>query len=645
MTDIICPLCGKPNPPDRDECQFCQAPLKASGFLAPTEGSDQPGQFFGSLGTPSAADSTPPPEPNSSLEDAIPDWLKNMEAGFASGAEAEPENEEPLKIEPVETGHDTISDQIDSLLNTASEPESPQIPAADDEWLTSLLAGAGAGTPASGEAEETPESEQPEEIEEQESEPPEEALPAGQELPPAEPAEPSTRPDWLTSLEAASPFKLEGGIIPQEPAPAQPSEPAEEEPQEAEQVIPPWVTSTAPDEQPAAPPPAEPAEEGEIARAELPSWLEALKPPETVAPSGPVEDVSASEVVTAGPLVGLRGVISAHPSAVRARKPPTYSIKLRVTDEQRMRVEMMEELLAEEGKSKPVAAQPLISSRHIFRLLIALLLLLPIAWMIITGSQRVPPPQPADIPGVTDFVQQMQKVTVGAPVLLAFDYEPGFSGELNTAVTNVVTQLMLKNAFITLASTVPSGPALGESVLRQASTVLGGKAGSYASYTDLGYIPGGTTGLLGLANSPRSTLPYSLDEIKVWEAAPLSSVSTIADFSAVIVVTSDPDTARLWIEQVGPKLKVAGTPLLFITSTQAEPLIRPYYEANPPQVQGLVSGMEGGVVYGRVIGHFQGNGTWDALSLGMTVSVLVILVGSVVSAGFKMLPGGGKKEG
>jgi hypothetical protein len=37
MTDVICPLCGKPNPPDRDECRFCLAPLKSGGFIASSE--------------------------------------------------------------------------------------------------------------------------------------------------------------------------------------------------------------------------------------------------------------------------------------------------------------------------------------------------------------------------------------------------------------------------------------------------------------------------------------------------------------------------------------------------------------------------------------------------------------------------------
>jgi hypothetical protein len=150
-------------------------------------------------------------------------------------------------------------------------------------------------------------------------------------------------------------------------------------------------------------------------------------------------------------------------------------------------------------------------------------------------------------------------------------------------------------------------------------------------------------GLVGLTLSPKSVLPYSLDGINVWASAPLDTISTINDFSAVIVLTNDPDTARSWIEQVGPVLKMEGTPLLIITSSQAEPLIRPYYEANPSQVQGMVASLAGGLAYGLSIGNIQQNGEWDAFSIAITASVLIILIGSISRAALK-IPITGKKK-
>jgi hypothetical protein len=305
---------------------------------------------------------------------------------------------------------------------------------------------------------------------------------------------------------------------------------------------------------------------------------------------------------------------------------------------------MMEELLADEQKPKPLPSQPIISSRNIFRFIIAVVLILPIAWMIISGDQRTQAPQPGNIPSVVNFTQQVQTLPAGAPVMLAFDYEAGFSGEMNVAINTLITQLMIRNAYMTLVTTTPSGPALAESLIKNISTTLQGSSGSYINYTDLGYIPGGTMGLLGLVSSPKAVLPYSIEGNNVWAGAPLNSITSLKDFSAVILMTNDPDTARIWIEQVGPLLQLDSTPLLIITSSQAEPLIYPYYVSTPSQVQGLIAGLAGGLAYSRSVGSIQQNGLWDAFSVGITVSGLIILIGGIIGVVIQMLSSGKKTE-
>jgi hypothetical protein len=629
MTDILCPLCGKPNPPDLDECKYCQAPLKTTGFFALSDQEGEKGQSLPPPGEPGkVGDQSVQPEPTSPFDEGIPDWLKQTEANFLEGTEAKPEQAIP----------DDLSMQLDSLLNQPSTPEDTVNPVIDDDWLASLLAEAGAGSSTAVIPPEGPQGGQVEDIDKGEAHPfIEEPIKVEGLLPPNQPE----KPDWLTGLEAASTIKLAGGLSPSEPIDKSSgiSEPGEAEgPVQAD--VPEWVGKVEGEEIP----PGSNESETPIAPAELPSWLEALRPEDTVSPTGPIEDLSAADVVTAGPLVGLRGVISAHPSAIRARKPPTYSIKLRVTDEQRARVEMMEALLADEQKPKPLPSQPIITSRNIFRLVIAAVLIVPIVWMIVTGSQKTSPPQPGSIPGVLDFTQQVQTLPAGIPVLLAFDYEAGFSGEMNLAVSTLINQLMIKNAYLTLVTTTPSGPALAESIIKTSSG-LDGMPKAYSSYTNLGYLPGGTMGLLGLAISPKSVLPYSLDGVNVWAIPPLNTVLTITDFSAVIVMTNDPDIARSWIEQVGPVLRQDGTPLLIITSSQAEPLIRPYVEATPSQVQGLVSGLAGGLAYSRTVGTANQNGVWDAYSISMTTSALIIIVGSIIGVVLKMPTSDKKKEG
>jgi hypothetical protein len=83
---------------------------------------------------------------------------------------------------------------------------------------------------------------------------------------------------------------------------------------------------------------------------------------------------------------------------------------------------------------------------------------------------------------------------------------------------------------------------------------------------------------------------------------------------------------------------------LIVTSSQAEPLLRPYYDAVPSQVQGLVAGLVGGLALARTVGSLQQNGVWDAFSIGITVSVVIILAGSIIGGVYQMRTTGTKKE-
>src|SRR5512135_2119868 len=183
MTDIICPLCGKPNPPDLDECQYCQAPLKSGGFLSSAEGEGEASPIPPFSAEPEDVEGqAAPPESASSLEDSIPDWLKQTEAGFL----------EPSETQPETPGSDQLSEQIDSLLNPPPSPE-PAENAIDDDWLSSLLANAGVGE--SSQPVPTEETQEPG-LDDAETAPEIKEESQGEQ---PVPTPPEDKPDWLTS--------------------------------------------------------------------------------------------------------------------------------------------------------------------------------------------------------------------------------------------------------------------------------------------------------------------------------------------------------------------------------------------------------------------------------------------------------------
>jgi len=121
-------------------------------------------------------------------------------------------------------------------------------------------------------------------------------------------------------------------------------------------------------------------------------------------------------------------------------------------------------------------------------------------------------------------------------------------------------------------------------------------------------------------------------------------VNSLADFSMIIVATENPDTARAWIEQVQPRL--GGKPMILLLSAQAEPMVRPYYEAASGQVQGLVSSLAASASYEALLGGRKGSASqyWPAFSLGMLIAGLLIVSGGLFNVISSRLRNGKKSQ-
>ena len=327
----------------------------------------------------------------------------------------------------------------------------------------------------------------------------------------------------------------------------------------------------------------------------------------------------------------FRAILPAEPEVNKYKKPPVYSAKLRVTDSQLTQADLIQKLLSQEGEPQPIPEPPLVSSQRALRWLMAFILTIVIGFVVIGRSQFVPLPGRSAIPAaVYDSSRVINALPDQARVLLAFDYEPGTAGEMHAAAAAVVDHLMLKAARLTMVSTLTTGPAMAEYFVQHIESQHHYTSGS--QYINLGYIPGGATGLLSFAQTPQWTFPQAYGNLSPWETSPLQGIKAISDFDLVIVISDDSDTARAWIEQVQPKLQ--GTPLLAVLSARAEPLVRPYYSSAPDsQVNGIVTGISGGAAYEVMVGRANlGRTHWDAFGVSLVIAVCAILIGGIVSA-------------
>jgi hypothetical protein len=379
----------------------------------------------------------------------------------------------------------------------------------------------------------------------------------------------------------------------------------------------------------------EPSTPENIKTSELPSWVRAMRPVESVLAETkitPQEDAQVTEQT--GPLAGLQGVLPSGPGLGMLRKPPAYNSILQVTDGQQRYTAALERLISSETQPQ-AAKRSRLTSNRLWRWLIAFLLFLAVGLPLIMGIP-ITPASTLRPPEMVSAFTIISTLPSNAPVLVVFDYDPALSGELEAAAAPLMDHLLLQGPRLALISTSPTGPALAERFLHDSSAsplVAGYNYQSGKQYVNLGYLAGGPAGVQYFANFPSEAAQVTLDGQPAWTLPPLQGVRVLSDFAAVIVLTDNADSGRVWIEQAGST--IGNSPMLMVISAQAEPMILPYYDSG--QIKGLVTGLAGGEAYAQTfIRPDSRTGLteryWDSFSVGTLVTEILIIVGAIWSA-------------
>ena len=277
------------------------------------------------------------------------------------------------------------------------------------------------------------------------------------------------------------------------------------------------------------------------------------------------------------------------------------------------------------GESKPAAAGTTRrSSNRWWRWLIAALLVLAVGLPLAGGAQVAPTTMSSSDAGASARI--IDGLSTNVPVLVAFDYDPALSGELEAVAAPVMDRLIVKGIPLALISTSPTGPALAERLVQAAFLVNKQRYQGGGQYVNLGYLAGGPSGMSYFANSPAEAVPLTVEGDSAWTAGRLQGIRSLSNFAAIIVLTDNADTGRSWIEQLGPHLGAA--PMLMIVSTQAAPMIQPYLDSG--QIKGLVSGLSDAEIYEQMYSrpglalHYQ-----NSYRLGMLAAEALIAAGAI----------------
>jgi hypothetical protein len=570
-----------------------------------------------------------------------PDWLRNL------GSEDTPDftTSDAVSAEPAS---DIFADTPDWLKNTASSESSVAFPAADDD-----------STSDDSDPESDIPFETPDWLKNLGAETPPSPFAAGIKSEPATAADlPGGSPDWLKDLGTNEPAVYftetpaggqageadpSGTFLSSNSLPGETFEnPASAFTQESADNafsreslskgdldalfmdMPDWLAATGAEE----PGPAPTADNlNIIAPGSLPSWVEAMRPLESsAAQGGPVGDQSLE---ARGPLAGLQGVLPAVPFLGPSSKPKAYSLKLIASTEQQSHATLLDEVLAVETIPVPIATTRVVASQRMLRLGIAVLLFVVLAAAAFSGTQLFPLPLSTNVSvEVQRGLEAVWAIPENAPVLVVFDYEPALSGEMQTLASPLLDQMiLLRHPRLTLLSTSPAGATLAESLFSGA--LAGHNYQSGFQYVNLGYLPGGLSGVRAFAQNPSAVSPFAFNGAPAWGSAPLQGVNGFIDFAAIIVLTDTAETGKIWIEQAGPLRGAA--PMVIAASAQTGPLLHPYFQSG--QINGLFTGLYDSAIIEQINAGRPGTARryWDAYNLGLLLAVAVILGGSLFS--------------
>jgi len=369
-------------------------------------------------------------------------------------------------------------------------------------------------------------------------------------------------------------------------------------------------------------PPAEIDES--LSPVDLPSWVQAMRPVEAVI-SETRSSVADQPTETEGPLAGLQGVIPIAPIG-SSRRPKAVSLKLQASDEQQASAALLEQILGSETSPRALITSSFVASQQWLRWALAGLLLIVLSTIIFLRSQTIPVSAslPLEVGNVSNAVMS---IPAGAKVLVVIDYEPALAGEMEAASGSLLDQIvLLSHPNLSFISTSPNGAALVERLLsntkinQPAPDGFGYQAG--AQYLNLGYLPGGSAGILGFIEVPG----------RINSSA---NVQSFSEYSALVILSDHAESGRAWVEQLQNQkqndLALTNQPLLMVASAQAGPLLQPYVSSG--QITGMVSGLSDAARYEFVNNSRPGiaRNYWDAFGIGLIISIALMIVGGLWS--------------
>ncbi len=234
-------------------------------------------------------------------------------------------------------------------------------------------------------------------------------------------------------------------------------------------------------------------------------------------------------------------------------------------------------------------------------------------------------------PGALALFEAIESLDSGSAALVAFDYDPSTSGEMDIVARAVVGHLMDQGARIIAVSLLPAGAATAQDLLDGLAQEREGYRDAYGqSYANLGFVAGQAAGVRLLAQSLETAAPGDFYGTPLSRVDVAEGLYSAQSFGLVIELTATSDSMRWWVEQAGAPL---GIPVAAGVSASVAPWAKTYFETEPKLLVGLLGGVPDAAMYDAYLqGRDDLSGPFsarlDSLLAGHLLLICLILVGN-----------------
>ncbi len=367
-----------------------------------------------------------------------------------------------------------------------------------------------------------------------------------------------------------------------------------------------------------------------------------------------------TQVSTTGPLAEIKDTLAVEPIIVQSSSQPATVATVIAGDLQARRVKIIQNLLeleddqpaAETTKAKaPASARPKLD-----RLLITIVLLLALIAPFLTDAINLmgAPGTSSPTAAQAAVFAAMDGIPAGQPVLVAFEYGPTGSGELDDLSRVLLRDLFKKGAKPVIVSTNPSGAMHAEGLLSTFGrssdelTALNRVDKPLLPRTDyvvLRYLPAGAAGVRSVVNAMYfggfEAQSSFLTDIE-GQASGLSDTDVKRLQGAPAVVLAETaDDVRNWAEQFRAPASLSGiTPpkIILAAAAAADATAHTYSASLPAVIIGPLVGLRDATVY-RTLRQPPAKAAdakaldqrWQSTGLGALVAGLIIFLGMILN--------------